>query len=70
MEENILKYKKIIMLTIVLAFLLAVSAISAADNDTSDVIGVEETTVDVVKETSNDVVISSNTIIFLFDIKA
>ena len=48
------------MLTIVLAFLLAVSAISAADNDTSDVIGVEETTVDVVKETSNDVVSVEN----------
>ena len=44
------------MLTIIFAFLLAVSAVSATDNATSDVVSVEETTVDVVKETADEVV--------------
>ncbi len=41
MEEKILKYKKIIVLAIFLVSLLAVSAVSATDNATSDIISVD-----------------------------
>ena len=37
-----MKYKKIMILTIILSFLLAISAVSAAENVTSDVVSVEE----------------------------
>ena len=43
-----MRYKKIMMLAILLVSLLAISAVSAADNVTSDVVGVEETTDEVV----------------------
>lgn len=36
-----MKYKKIIMLTIILAFLLAISAVSAAENATDDIVGAD-----------------------------
>ena len=39
-----LRYKKLMMLTIFLISLLAVSAVSATDNATDDIVGVEETT--------------------------
>ena len=43
MGEEIMKFKKIMLLAIFLVSLLAVSAVSAADNATSDVVSVEET---------------------------
>ena len=46
-EENILRYKKIMILTIILTFLLAVSTVSAAENITEDIVGIDAT-VDVV----------------------
>ena len=55
-----MKYKKIIVLAIFLVSLLAVSTVSAADNATSDVVSVEETTVDIVKETADEVVSVEN----------
>ena len=48
MEENILKYKKIMILSILLISLLAISAVNAADNITEDVVSVEDTSDDVV----------------------
>ena len=42
------------VLTIILVSLFAVSAVSATDNATS-VVGVEETALDVVKQTTDDV---------------
>ena len=48
MEENILLNKKIMILTVILVSLFVVSAVSAADNATSDVVGVEKTTDEVV----------------------
>ena len=49
------------MLTIFLVSLLAISAVSAADNATTDVVSVEEITVDVVKETTDEIVnVSTN----------
>ena len=45
--------KKLIMLAIFLVSLLAVSAVSAADNVTKEIVSVEETTLDVVKETDD-----------------
>ena len=45
-----MKFKKIMLLAIFLVSLLAVSAVSAADNDTSDVVSVDETTDDFVSE--------------------
>ena len=45
-----MKFKKIMLLAIFLVILLAVSAVSAADNATSDVVGVEETTDNVVND--------------------
>lgn len=41
------------MLAIFLVSLLAVSAVSAADNATKEIVSVEETTLDVVKETDD-----------------
>lgn len=52
-----MKYKKIIVLTIFLVSLLAVSAVSATDNATCDVVSLEETTTDVIGSTTNEVVI-------------
>lgn len=49
-----MKYKKIIVLAIFLVSLLAVSAVSATDNATSDVVSVEETTFDVNNKTTVD----------------
>ena len=43
------------VLTIILVSLFAVSAVSATDNATSDVVGVEDTALDVVKQTTDDV---------------
>ncbi len=50
MGEEIMKFKKIMLLAIFLVSLLAVSTVSAADNATSDVVGVEETTDNVVND--------------------
>ena len=55
-----MRYKKIIMLTILIVGLLAVSAVSATDNATDDVVSVEKTTTDVVKETTDEVVSVGN----------
>ncbi len=55
-----MRYKKIMVLAILLVSLLAVSTVSAQDNATSDVVSVKETTVDVVKET--DEIVSTNEI--------
>ena len=44
------------MLAIFLVSLLAISAVSAADNATDNIVSVEETTSDVVKETTDEVV--------------
>ena len=55
-----MRYKKIVILTIILAFLLAISAVSAVNNATSDVVSVEKTTADVVKETTDEVVSVEN----------
>jgi hypothetical protein len=41
-----MRYKKIFMLIIILTFLIAVTAVSAADNATDEVAGVEITTDD------------------------
>ena len=46
MGEEIMKFKKIMLLAIFLVILLAVSAVSAADNATSDIVTVEESTLD------------------------
>ena len=43
------------MLTIFFTCLIAVSTVSAADNATSDVVSFEETTFDVIKETTDDI---------------
>ena len=51
-----MRYKKIMMLAILLVSLFTISAVSAADNVTSDVVGVEETTVNVVKETTDELI--------------
>ena len=48
------------VLAIFFVSLLAISAVSAADNVTGDVVSVEETTVDVVKETTDEVVSVEN----------
>ncbi len=48
LEEKILLNKKIMVLAIFFVSLLAISAVSAADNATSDVVGVEKTTDEVV----------------------
>ena len=48
--------KKLMILTIILVSLLAVSTVSAADNTTSDVVGVEETTDDAVSVDGAEVV--------------
>ena len=61
MEENNLRYKRIMMLAILLVSLLAVSAVSAADNVTDDVVGVEETTDEVVSLDNDDQVILEET---------
>ena len=47
--------KKLIVLTIILVSLFAVSAVSATDNATSDVVGVEDAALDVSKQTTDDV---------------
>ena len=45
------------ILTIFLVSLLAVSAVSAADNATGDIVGVDETTDEVVSVENNDVIL-------------
>ena len=75
MEENVLLNKKLMILTIVLVSLLAVSAVSAADNTTSDVASVEKTdeviSVDKAKEVisvkENQVILSENNNVGTFD---
>ena len=54
MGENILRYKKIIMLTIILTCLLAVSAVNAADNVTGDVVSVQNQDGNITSEIDND----------------
>ena len=54
-----MKYKKIMALAIFLVSLLAISAVSAADNATSDVVSVEETIGEVVSVQENNQVIVS-----------
>ena len=44
--RKIMKYKRIMILAIIFICLLAVSAVSATENVTSDVVSVEETTAD------------------------
>ncbi|MBQ6351542.1 MAG: hypothetical protein IJI42_11535, partial [Methanobrevibacter sp.] len=50
-----MRYKKLMMLAIFLVSLLAVSAVSAADNAADDVVSVEKTTTDAVKETTDEI---------------
>ncbi|WP_405306111.1 hypothetical protein [Methanobrevibacter sp.] len=45
--------KKLMLLSIVIVLLLAVSAVSAADNETSDIVAVEETSDEVVNQDSS-----------------
>lgn len=54
-----MKYKKIIVLAILLVSLLAVSAVSAADNETSDVISVDNDEIDLSEISNGDEKISS-----------
>ena len=60
-----MKYKKIMVLVILLVSLLAISVVSAAENATSDVISVEETTDDIINTdvASEDVSDDTNDII-------
>ena len=51
-----MKYKKLMILAIFLVSLLAISAVNAADNATSDVVSVEETTDKVVSVEENQVI--------------
>ena len=70
MGEEIMKFKKIMMLAIFLVSLLAISAVSAADNATSDVVSVEnnvtgdvvsvEETTDAISVEEADEVVSVN----------
>ena len=55
-----MKYKKIIILTIILAFLLAVSAVSAAENVTDDIISSDVSSADVVSVDNNQVSVIKN----------
>lgn len=55
-----MKYKKIIVLAILLVSLLAVSAVSAADNETSDVISVDNDEIDLSEISNGDEKISSS----------
>ena len=59
MEETILQYKKIMILTILLVSLLAVSAVSAADNVTSNIASAYEATDEVVGVDNDNQVIDS-----------
>ena len=54
-----MKYKKIMLLTLFIVSLLAVSAVGATDNATSDVISVEETAYDVVNVNENTQIMKS-----------
>ena len=61
-----MRFKKIILLTIILVTLFAVSTASAAENVTNDVIGVEETTDDISVQ-NNDSIISQENNVCTFD---
>ena len=66
LEEKVLLNKKIIVLTILLVSLLAISAVSAADNATSDVVGAEETITDAINvEEEKEVVSAKENQVFL-----
>ncbi len=54
-EKNIMRYKKTVILAIILVTLLAVSAVSAADNATDDIISAEVASEDVVSNQVNAV---------------
>ena len=58
-EKN-MKYKKIMILTILFVSLLAISAVSAAENTTDDIVGVEETTDEVVSVEENQEILKEN----------
>ena len=52
-EEKVLKYKKIMLMAIFFVSLLAVSAVSAADNSTGDIVGEE------IREVDDSVILTS-----------
>ena len=54
-----MKFKKIMILAILLVSLLAVSAVSAADNATSDIVGVENQEDEVMTEVNDDLTLDS-----------
>ena len=57
MEGTVLLNKKIMMLAILLVSLVAIGAVSAAENVTSDVVSVEETSDDIVSADDDNQVI-------------
>ncbi len=63
----ILINKKFMILAIFLVSLLAVSAVSAADNATEDIVGVEETADEVVSVNENQTILSENNDVGTFD---
>ena len=63
MEGNILINKKIMILTVILVSLFAVSAVSAADNATGDAVSVEETTDEIVSVEENQVILRGTSLI-------
>ena len=62
-----MKIKKIILLTFILVSLVAVSVVSAADNDTMDVISVEESTYDTINVDETEVVSAEDNQVILGD---
>ena len=57
-----MRYKKIMILSILFVTLLTVSAVSAADNTTSDIVGIEETTDEVVSIENDEEILEENNV--------
>ena len=62
-----MRYKMIIVLTILLVSLLTVSAVSAADNATSDVLSIDETTDEVLSVEENQEILKESNDVGTFD---
>ena len=59
MEETTLQYKKITILAIILACLLCISAVSATENITDNIVSADETSDDVISVNNTEDIVST-----------